>query len=187
MCFGRRPAEEPESGIVRVCLHGGQRGSKQTPWGDDGISSYHGHHLQVLNVRPLCGQQLLGDEVGPVCGEPLEKEQKQGNKNTVAAQRKHKTEGSIQKKLCSTKRAELITNLPPDLVLVVGADAAGVVEQWAGERGRLSAVRTVAAQVQRLLAIDHGVWATGGRRQVGAVGACSCSRGEGKRSERDFW
>lgn len=35
--------------------------------------SYHGHHLQVLQIRPLCGQQLLGDEVGPVCGEPLQR------------------------------------------------------------------------------------------------------------------
>lgn len=71
----------------------------------------------------------------------------------------------------------MTTNLPPDLILIVGADAAGVVEQRAGERGRLSAVWTVAAQVQRLLAVDHAVWVTGGRTQVRTVGACSCVGG----------
>lgn len=35
-------------------------------------SSYHSHHLQVLHIRPLCGQQLLGDEVGSIRGKPLE-------------------------------------------------------------------------------------------------------------------
>lgn len=33
--------------------------------------SYHSHHLQVLQIRPFCGQQLLGDKVGPVRWEPL--------------------------------------------------------------------------------------------------------------------
>ena len=35
--------------------------------------SYHGHHLQVLQIRPFCGQQLLCDEVGPICSKPLQK------------------------------------------------------------------------------------------------------------------
>lgn len=34
-------------------------------------TSYHCHHLQVLHVRPFGGQQLLGDEVCPICWEPL--------------------------------------------------------------------------------------------------------------------
>lgn len=71
----------------------------------------------------------------------------------------------------------MITNLPPHLILIVGADATGVVEQWAGEWGRLSAVWTVAAQVQGLLAVDHAVWVRGGRRQVRTAGACACVRG----------
>lgn len=33
--------------------------------------SYHSYHLQVLHVRSLCGQQLLGDEVGLICWIPL--------------------------------------------------------------------------------------------------------------------
>lgn len=33
--------------------------------------SYHSHYLQVLQICPLCGQQLLGNEVGLVSGEPL--------------------------------------------------------------------------------------------------------------------
>lgn len=70
-------------------------------------------------------------------------------------------------------------NLPPDLILIVGADAASVVEQRAGERGRLSAVWTEAAQVQRLLPVDHAVWETGGRRQVRTVGPCSSCVGGG--------
>lgn len=64
-----------------------------------------------------------------------------------------------------------MTHLPPDLVLVVGAHAAGVVEQRAGERRGLLAVRAVAAQLQRLLAVDHGVGTGAGGRQVRAVGA----------------
>lgn len=39
--------------------------------------SYHGHHLQVLQIRPLGGQQLFGDEVGPVCRKPLHRHRKQ--------------------------------------------------------------------------------------------------------------
>lgn len=39
--------------------------------------SHHGHHLQILQIRPLRGQQLLGDEVGPVCWEPLQRHRKQ--------------------------------------------------------------------------------------------------------------
>lgn len=66
------------------------------------------------------------------------------------------------------------THLPPDVVLVVGAHAAGVVEQRAGERRRLPAVRTVAAQLQRLLTVDHDVGTDGGGGgQVGTVGAHS--------------
>lgn len=71
------------------------------------------------------------------------------------------------------------SDLPPDLILIVGADAAGVIEQRAGERGRLPAVRTVAAQLQRLLTVDHAVWVTGGPRQARTVGPCSCGRGGG--------
>lgn len=92
LCFGRRPAVEQQSGIIIVFLHRVQSKTKQTHWRDDLIFSYHGHHLQVLNVRPLCGQQLLGDEVGAVCWEPLEKEQNEENKNTETAQSKHMTE-----------------------------------------------------------------------------------------------
>lgn len=55
--------------------HRVQSRTKQAHWRDNPIFSYHGHHLQVLNVCPLCGQQLLGDEVGPVCWEPLENRQ----------------------------------------------------------------------------------------------------------------
>lgn len=39
----------------------------------------------------------------------------------------------------------LFTNLPPNLIFIISANAAGVVEQRAGERGRLSAVWAVAA------------------------------------------
>lgn len=38
-------------------------------------------------------------------------------------------------------------HLPADLILIIGADAAGVIEKRAGERGRLPAVWTVAAQL----------------------------------------
>lgn len=35
--------------------------------------TYHSYHLQVLQIRSLCGQQLLGNEVGPICWKPLQR------------------------------------------------------------------------------------------------------------------
>lgn len=35
--------------------------------------SYHSYHLQILHIRPFSGQQLLGDEVRPICWKPLQK------------------------------------------------------------------------------------------------------------------
>lgn len=58
----------------RCFLPRGQRKRKQTEEQRAGFS-YHGHHLQVLHIRPFCGQQLLGDEVGPVRWEPLQREE----------------------------------------------------------------------------------------------------------------
>lgn len=100
LCFGRRPAMEQQSGIITVFLQSTEE-DKQTHWIDDPIFSYHCHHLQVLKVRPLCGQQLLGDEVGPVCWEPLENDQNEEIKNTEAAQMKYDGKNilSSQKKL----------------------------------------------------------------------------------------
>lgn len=89
LCFDRRPAAEQRSGIINVFLHSVQSKTKHAHWRDDPVSSYHGHHLQVLHVRPLGGQQLLGDEVGPVCGEPLGNEQNQENEKTETAQIEH--------------------------------------------------------------------------------------------------
>lgn len=77
----------------------------------------------------------------------------------------------------------MITHLPADLILVIGADAAGVIEKRAGERGRLPAVWTVAAQLQRLLTIDHAVRVTGRHRQARTVGPCSYVRVGNKKSE----
>lgn len=36
-----------------------------------GDGPYHSHDLQVLQIGPLCGQQLLGNKVGLVGGESL--------------------------------------------------------------------------------------------------------------------
>ena len=86
----------------------------------------------------------------------------------------------------NVRSTDWITNLPPDLVFVVSANAAGVVEQRAGEGRRLPAVWTVAAQLQWLLAVHHAVGVTRGRRQVRAVGPHSCtgSSRNPKRGER---
>ena len=35
--------------------------------------SYHSHYLQVLQIRPFGGQQLLCNEVGPICWKPLQR------------------------------------------------------------------------------------------------------------------
>ncbi len=77
LCFGGRSAMEQLTGIINVFSPEDSAGeNKQRSsvfWRADTAFSHHGHHLQVLQIRPLCGQQLLGDEVGPVCWEPLQR------------------------------------------------------------------------------------------------------------------
>lgn len=77
-------------------------------------------------------------------------------------------------------------HLPADVVLVVRAHAAGVVEQRAGERRRLPAVRAVAAQLQRLLPVDHGVGTDGGGGGEARTVRAHCWFGdiEGRRRRR---
>lgn len=152
--------------------------------------SYHCYHLQVLHIRPFCGQQLLGDKVGAVRWEPLQRHQKrEWNREHMNSPNMCKyTRPSpqslrvIQNRLIPilnidewlNKWKHHVTNLPPDLVFIICANAAGVVEQRAGEGGRLPAIWTVTAQFQWFLTIDHAVWVISGPRQVRAVGPHSC-------------
>lgn len=69
----------------------------------------------------------------------------------------------------------LVTNLPSNLVFIISANAAGVVEQRAGERGRQPAIGTVTAQIQQLLTVDHPVGVSRGRGQVRTVGNHTCT------------
>lgn len=72
------------------------------------------------------------------------------------------------------------TNLPPNLVFIVGAHASGIVEQGAGKGGGLPTVRTVTTELDRLLTVDHALGVTGGGGEMRAVGHHSCcSEGEG--------
>lgn len=76
LCFGGRSAMEQLTVIIDVfspedsARENKQRGGMLV--GQVGCS-YRSHHLQVLQIRALGGQQLLGDEVGPVRWEPLQR------------------------------------------------------------------------------------------------------------------
>lgn len=66
---------EQLTGIINVFPPEDKRRRKQTGerrLGERLGPSYHGHHLEVLHIRPFCCQQLLGDEVGSICWEPLQ-------------------------------------------------------------------------------------------------------------------
>lgn len=78
----------------------------------------------------------------------------------------------------------LFTNLSPNLIFIISTNAAGVVEQRAGEWGRLSTVWTVAAQLQGLLTIDHTMGVSRGSRQVRTVEHHTCM---GSHSSRNEW
>lgn len=43
--------------------------------------THHSDDLEVFQVRPLCGQNLFGNEVGFVSGIPLEENQDVSSKN----------------------------------------------------------------------------------------------------------
>lgn len=83
LCFGGRSAMEQLTGIIDVFSpEDSARENKQRDGmlvGEVGCS-YHSHHLQVLQIRALGGQQLLGDEVGPVRWEPLPTSQQRGDR-----------------------------------------------------------------------------------------------------------
>lgn len=76
LCFGGRSATEQLSGIINVFSPedrtGGNKQRSSVLASALGLP-YHSHHLQVLQIRPLRGQQLLCDEVGPICWEPLQR------------------------------------------------------------------------------------------------------------------
>lgn len=72
---------EQLTGMINVFSPEDRRRRKQTGehWlGEQLGPSYHGHHLEVLHIRPFCCQQLLGDEVGSICWEPLQGHHKRG-------------------------------------------------------------------------------------------------------------
>lgn len=81
LCFGGCSAMEQLTGIINVFPPEDKRRRKQTGERRPGERlgpSYHSHHLEVLHIRPFCCQQLLGDEVGSICWEPLQGHHKRG-------------------------------------------------------------------------------------------------------------
>lgn len=77
LCFGGRSAMEQLTGIINVFYPEDSTGENKQPGGvlDSGLGpTYHSYHLQVLQIRPFSGQQLLGNEVGPICWKPLQRQ-----------------------------------------------------------------------------------------------------------------
>lgn len=66
------------------------------------------------------------------------------------------------------------TNLPPNLVFIVGAHTASVIEQGTGEGRGLPNVRTVTTEFDRLLTIDNALGVNGEGGEMRAVGHHPC-------------
>lgn len=60
-----------------LCVNTGAEGKGKQQWSESTHPSakrpYHSDDLQVLQIRPLRGQQLFGNEVCFVSGEPLKR------------------------------------------------------------------------------------------------------------------